>query len=76
LIEKGADIHARSDYALCRDANNGHLSVVKFLFEKGANIRANNDGALRWASQNDQLSVVDFLIENGCLRTTMQKKKE
>ncbi|MFN4228179.1 MAG: ankyrin repeat domain-containing protein, partial [Candidatus Ratteibacteria bacterium] len=65
LIKKGADIHAKNDYALRLASKNGHLETVKFLIENGANIHADNDYALRWASNNGHSEVVKLLIENG-----------
>ena len=34
LVEKGADVHADDDWALCWSASNGHLEVVKYLKSK------------------------------------------
>ena len=65
LVEKGADIHAKDDYALSYSAGNGHLEIVKYLIEKGANIHARYDAPLRYSAQNSHLEVLKYLIESG-----------
>jgi hypothetical protein len=65
LVELGANIHVRDDYALRVASSNGHLEVVKYLVELGANIHAQDDYALRYASSNGQLEVVKYLVELG-----------
>lgn len=61
LLEKGANVHARNDYALRRAAENEHLEVVELLIGKGADIHAYDDYALRWAAENGHLEVVELL---------------
>ncbi len=65
MLSKGADIHARDDWALRLASFNGHLDVVKYLIEQGADIHADNDSALRWASDEGHLEVVKYLTEKG-----------
>ena len=65
LIENGADVHARDDYAIRYSAKNGHIEVVKYLIDNGADIHACNDFALRYSAANGHLEVVKYLIENG-----------
>lgn len=63
MLEKGANIHARSDYALKWSSYNGHIEIVKFLIEKGTNIHPDNDYALRLSSYNGHFEVVKYLIK-------------
>ena len=65
LVEKGADIHAESEYALRMSARYGRLNVVKYLVEKGADINANSDNALEESALSGHLSIVKFLVEKG-----------
>ena len=51
LIEHGANIHARDDYAIRHSARKGYADIVSYLIGKGANIHACNDYALRWAQR-------------------------
>ena len=61
LVEKGDNIHARTDDAVRLAAGNGHLEIVKFLVSIGANY----NWAVRWAAKNGHLDVVKFLVEYG-----------
>ena len=65
LIQNGANIHVRNDYALRWSAGKGYLDVIKFLIENRADIHANDDSALKWSAERGHLDVVKFLIENG-----------
>jgi ankyrin repeat protein len=65
LVEQGADIHVKDDYALRLSAANGHLYIVKYLVEQGADIHADNDCALRYSANNGRLEVVKYLVEQG-----------
>ena len=47
LIDNGADIRVRNDYALTWSAKNSRLDVLKLLIENGADIHSDNDSALR-----------------------------
>ena len=64
-IKRGADIHAKDDYALQSASENGHLEVVKYLVENGADIHAKDERALRLASLNGHLQVVKYLVNLG-----------
>ncbi len=64
-LKKGANIHAREDYALRWSAINGHIEVVKYLVENGANIHAEEDYALRSSAENGHIEVVKYLVEKG-----------
>jgi hypothetical protein len=64
-LEKGADIHAKSDYALRLAAENDNNDVVEFLLKNGANIHAGNDNALYWASNNGDIDLIELLLKNG-----------
>jgi len=65
VIEKGADIHAENDSALCRASYHDHLEIVKLLIEKGADIHAGHEYALRKAFRYGHLEIVKLLIEKG-----------
>ena len=65
LIDEGANIHSKNNYALQWASERGHLDVVKFLIEKGANIHVDNNFSLRSASCHGHLDVVKFLVEKG-----------
>jgi len=65
LINQGADIHTKNDYAVRWASKNGHLDVVQFLISKGAYIYAKNNYAVRLASENGHLKVVQLLISMG-----------
>jgi ankyrin repeat protein len=65
LVEHGADIHAKEDYALRWASLTGRLKVVIYLVEHGADIQAKDDEALRTASYRGRLEVVKFLVEHG-----------
>jgi ankyrin repeat protein len=47
LIEQGADIHAKDDYAFRNSAASEYLDIVKYLLEQGSDIHADNDCALK-----------------------------
>jgi ankyrin repeat protein len=65
LIEQGADIHARNDWALRAASIRGHLEVVKYLVNKGADIHAENDDALYVAGFTGYIKTVKYLIQQG-----------
>ena len=65
LVERGADIHYGTEWAIRMAAHYGHLDVVKYLVGVGADIRANDDEALQNAAQYGRLDVVKFLVEKG-----------
>ncbi len=58
LVQDGADIHERDDYALGVAALNGHLDVVKYLVQNGADIHARDDYMLRNVIHS---GIVDYL---------------
>ena len=61
LLNAGADVHARDDYALRWASNNGHTEVVKVLLDAGADVHAYHDGALLWASEEGHIETVKVL---------------
>jgi len=65
LLDQGADIHAKNDYALRLSACNGHLPIVQVLLEQGADIHADNDGALQLSASSGHLPVVQYLLDQG-----------
>ena len=62
LVEVGANIHIKDDYALRKASRYGHLEVVKYLVSLGANIHAQNEGALAQASEKGHLEIVKYLV--------------
>ena len=65
LVENGADIHARNDWALIMASENGHLDIVKYLVNEGADIHVRKDWALRIASEKGHLDIVKYLVNEG-----------
>jgi len=65
LINEGADVHARNDYALRWAANKGHADTVAMLLDRGADVHAGNDCALRWAAGNGHADTVALLLDRG-----------
>ena len=65
LINDGADVHAKGDYALRFAAKNGYHNIVKLLIKHGADIHAENDYALRWAAENGHYGTVKLLLKHG-----------
>jgi hypothetical protein len=65
LLDAGADVHTRDDYALRLASLNRHTEVVKLLLDVGADVHAYNDAALRWASAKGRTEVVKLLLDAG-----------
>lgn len=72
LVEKGADVNAKSNCgwtALMWASMIGDFKIVEYLVEKGADINAKNDygwTALMWAFNNKQSEkVINYLKEKG-----------
>ena len=61
LLARGANFHARDDWALRIAASEGQLETVKELLNAGADVHASNDEALRWARESGHGDVVDLL---------------
>jgi ankyrin repeat protein len=62
LIEHGANIHYRNDYAFRKFVADGNTMMLKQLYEHGA-----NPGALKWISleialKNDKIDTVMYLL--------------
>lgn len=57
--------HSCRNQALCNAAENGHLSIVRFLVEKGINPNVNDGEALLKSAKKGHLGVVKFLLEQG-----------
>ena len=36
MLDRGANIHAKNDEALCLASENNHLEIVKLLIDRGA----------------------------------------
>lgn len=77
LIERGADVNAKSLYAkggvvnttaLMRAAYEGHIEIVRLLIDRGADVNVkDSDGqsALMWAAFRVHTSIAKLLIEKG-----------
>lgn len=65
MVECGANIHAKNDYALCRASGRGRLPLVMYLVGQRADIHAFDDFGLRWAAGCGYFAVVRFLIQQG-----------
>lgn len=66
LVEKGANIHARRDEAICSAVCVGNIELVKYLVETcGVNIHVRRDCPVRTASETNNLELVKYLIEKG-----------
>jgi len=65
LVENGADIHDRNDYALRFACENGHIDIVKYLVEKGADVHVFSESPIRYSIVNGHLEVVKFLVSIG-----------
>ncbi len=65
LVDKGADVQAYDNYAICLAAQNGHLDMAKFLVDRGADVQADNNYAVLHASKHGHLDMVKFLIDKG-----------
>ncbi|MFC2141126.1 ankyrin repeat domain-containing protein [Acidobacteriota bacterium] len=71
LIERGANVDARSDHnvtPLIEAAHLGHLEVVKILVQNGADVNAATKKgwtALMWSGKNGRVEVVRFLLQSG-----------
>ena len=64
-LEKGADIHARNDYALRYASEDGHKDVAELLLKNGADVHADNDDALQGAAASGHKDIVELLLKNG-----------
>ena len=65
LVNSGADIRAKNNYALRYASLKKHLKVVKFLVNNGADVRAKNNFAVREASKKGHNEIVKYLILHG-----------
>ncbi len=65
VVDKGADVQAYNNYAICLAAQNGHLDMAKFLVDRGADVQADNNYAVLHASKHGHLDMVKFLIDKG-----------
>jgi ankyrin repeat protein len=68
LIEQGADLHARDEYALILAGINGHLGLVKYLVEQGADPQVILDNA-----NNYKPEIVNYLYYLAKVRPIIKK---
>ena len=62
LLERGANVHARNDLALCWSAQNGHLEVLQWARSNGAPW---NEQTCSSAAQNGHEEVLQWARSNG-----------
>lgn len=80
LYEKGVDIFANKNLALCWACSKGHLQTVKFLVEHGADIneRINHNPqyptAIQEAARKGFLPIVKYLFEKGAKHANLALK--
>lgn len=72
LVENGADLSARDNYAVEWASGNGHLEIVKFLIEKDT-IIDDHTGELAIGAGN--LEILKFLNEKGANITSDNNHK-
>jgi len=73
LLDRGADVHESSDYALRMASSSGHLDIVRMLLERGADPSALNSDALLLAvdainsrhARRENIEIVRMLLERG-----------
>lgn len=58
LLENGANVHSKNDWALKSASRIGHTEAVRILLEHDANIHADDNYALRWASERGHIEIV------------------
>jgi ankyrin repeat protein len=79
LLENGADIHYKRDYALRWACYKGHIEVVKFLLDSGADVHAFREDPLRNAKQQGHNKIVEILkdhIKKQKLKESLNEKFE
>ena len=60
MIEQGADIHTRDEYALRWASNYGHLPVVKFLVENSSYIHIDDSTNAMWKMASKHPNIVNY----------------
>jgi ankyrin repeat protein len=65
LLDGGASIHRRNDWALRLAAEYGRTETVKLLLARGADVHAGKDAALRLAANNGHTETVKALLAAG-----------
>ena len=69
LLDLGADIHSKNDFALSQAAFNGHTKIVELLLDHGADIHAGDeegpDSALQFAAMRGHTDTVKLLLDRG-----------
>lgn len=65
LIEFGADITVKNNWAVQRASENGHTNMVQLLIDHGANITDATNGAIKRAIENGHIDTMTLLIYHG-----------
>ncbi|HDR9038418.1 TPA: ankyrin repeat domain-containing protein [Burkholderia vietnamiensis] len=65
LVQRGSDVHANGEEALCFAAEGGHLEAVQCLVDLGADVHAQEERAVKLATHADRINVVPYLVEAG-----------
>ena len=63
LLENGANINFKDDYAIRLASMNGNIELFKFLEQNGANIYINNGCVLKLSSKYGHLELVKYIYE-------------
>jgi ankyrin repeat protein len=67
LIDCGANIHYKDDYALRWISKKGNYEIFKFLLEKGADINKIDDRTIMKTVKRNHKEIIKILIENDIL---------
>lgn len=65
LLDRGADVNSKRDYALIHASIRGHDTTVQMLLDNGANIQAGRGNLLRSASFFGRDTVIQVLLDGG-----------
>jgi ankyrin repeat protein len=65
LLQRGADVHAEQDIAVCAAAARGHTATVQALLAAGADVHAQQGEALCEAAQGGHNATVQVLLAAG-----------
>ncbi|MBR8147378.1 ankyrin repeat domain-containing protein [Burkholderia vietnamiensis] len=65
LVQRGSDVQANDDEALCCAAEGGYLEAVQCLVDLGADIHAQEEKPVKLATYANKIGVVQCLVEAG-----------
>jgi ankyrin repeat protein/endonuclease/exonuclease/phosphatase family metal-dependent hydrolase len=64
-LKRGANIHAKNEYALTWSIIKGDKEILKYLIEKGANIQDNKDEFIKMAEKYAHAEITEYLKQIG-----------